>query len=70
VIVIEGRKASIHAALVRATSGQLRFLGLCISRAIGAVLPAVGALPASLPPLSAPSLDAESVRAVASGVIA
>jgi SulP family sulfate permease len=37
---------------------------------LGAVLPAVGALPASLPPLSAPSFDADSIRAVASGVIA
>ena len=30
----------------------------------------VGALPASLPPLSAPALDGESIRAVASGVVA
>src|SRR5512139_2716331 len=37
---------------------------------LGARLPTVGALPASLPPLSAPSFDAESIRAVASGVIA
>lgn len=37
---------------------------------LGAGLPTVGALPASLPPLSSPSFDAESVRAVASGVIA
>ncbi|MEW6118809.1 MAG: SulP family inorganic anion transporter [Pseudomonadota bacterium] len=44
--------------------------GYAISRATGAELPAVGALPASLPPLSAPSLDIESVRAVAPGVIA
>jgi SulP family sulfate permease len=36
----------------------------------GVQLPTVGALPASLPPLSAPSFDAESIRAVASGVIA
>jgi len=36
----------------------------------GLQLPAVGALPASLPPLSAPSLDGESIRAVASGVVA
>ncbi len=36
----------------------------------GVELPAVGALPASLPPLSAPNFDAESIRAVASGVIA
>ncbi len=36
----------------------------------GMHLPTVGALPASLPPLSAPSFDGESVRAVASGVIA
>ncbi len=37
---------------------------------LGVELPTVGALPASLPPLSAPSFDAESIRAVASGVIA
>jgi SulP family sulfate permease len=37
---------------------------------LGIDLPAVGALPASLPPLSAPNFDAESIRAVASGVIA
>ncbi|HMM46730.1 MAG TPA: SulP family inorganic anion transporter [Thiobacillaceae bacterium] len=37
---------------------------------LGVVLPTVGALPASLPPLSAPSFDADSIRAVASGVIA
>ena len=36
----------------------------------GVHLPTVGALPASLPPLSAPSFDAENIRAVASGVIA
>ncbi|HNQ05207.1 MAG TPA: SulP family inorganic anion transporter [Thiobacillaceae bacterium] len=36
----------------------------------GASLPTVGALPASLPPLSAPSLDGDSIRAVASGVVA
>jgi SulP family sulfate permease len=30
----------------------------------------VGALPASLPPLSVPALDGESIRAVASGVVA
>lgn len=36
----------------------------------GLSMPTVGALPASLPPLSAPSLDPESIRAVASGVIA
>lgn len=36
----------------------------------GVQLPTVGALPASLPPLSAPNFDAESIRAVASGVIA
>ncbi len=35
-----------------------------------AILPTVGALPAVLPPLSAPSLDAESIRAVTSGVVA
>ena len=36
----------------------------------GLQLSTVGALPASLPPLSAPALDGESIRAVASGVIA
>lgn len=36
----------------------------------GMTLPTVGALPASLPPFSTPSLDGESIRAVASGVIA
>jgi SulP family sulfate permease len=36
----------------------------------GVRLPTVGALPASLPPLSTPSLDGESIRAVASGVVA
>ncbi|MEW6132601.1 MAG: SulP family inorganic anion transporter [Pseudomonadota bacterium] len=36
----------------------------------GMGMPTVGALPASLPPLSAPSLDPESIRAIASGVIA
>jgi SulP family sulfate permease len=36
----------------------------------GIALPTVGALPASLPPLSAPALDGESIRAIASGVVA
>lgn len=36
----------------------------------GVQLSTVGALPASLPPLSAPALDGESIRAVASGVVA
>ena len=36
----------------------------------GMSMPTVGALPASLPPLSAPSLDPETIRAIASGVIA
>lgn len=36
----------------------------------GLQLSTVGALPASLPPLSAPALDGESIRAVASGVVA
>jgi len=36
----------------------------------GVALPTVGALPAVLPPLSAPSLDGDSIRAVASGVVA
>ena len=36
----------------------------------GIVLPTVGALPAVLPPLSAPMLDGDSIRAVASGVVA
>ncbi len=44
--------------------------GYFIARATGMELPAVGALPATLPPLSAPSFDIESVRAIASGVIA
>jgi SulP family sulfate permease len=35
-----------------------------------ASLPAVGALPATLPPLSMPAFDGESIRAVSSGVIA
>lgn len=33
-------------------------------------VPMVGALPARLPPLSAPSLDAEHIRAVSSGLVA
>ncbi|HWR77715.1 MAG TPA: SulP family inorganic anion transporter, partial [Thiobacillus sp.] len=36
----------------------------------GLQMATVGALPASLPPLSAPALDGESIRAVASGVVA
>jgi SulP family sulfate permease len=36
----------------------------------GITLPTVGALPAVLPPLSAPSFSAEDIRAVASGVVA
>jgi len=36
----------------------------------GVELATVGALPAVLPPLSAPSLDGDSIRAVASGVVA
>ncbi len=36
----------------------------------GMSMPTVGALPASLPPLSAPSFDPETIRALASGVIA
>jgi SulP family sulfate permease len=36
----------------------------------GVQLSAVGALPATLPPLSMPALDGESIRAVASGVVA
>jgi SulP family sulfate permease len=36
----------------------------------GVGLPTVGALPAKLPPLSTPTLDIESIRAVASGVVA
>lgn len=46
------------------------FLAAALSVWQGINLPTVGALPASLPPLSAPSLDGESIRAVASGVIA
>jgi SulP family sulfate permease len=44
--------------------------GNVLARQLGVELPTVGALPASLPPLSAPNFDMESVRAVASGVIA
>ncbi len=44
--------------------------GYFVARATGVSLPAVGALPATMPPLSMPSLDLESVRAIASGVIA
>ncbi len=33
-------------------------------------LPAVGALPATLPPLSMPSFDSEDIRAISSGVVA
>lgn len=44
--------------------------GFFVARASGAVLPAVGALPATLPPLSMPSFAIEDVRTVASGVIA
>ena len=44
--------------------------GNVLAMRFGIDLPTVGALPASLPPLSAPSFDAESIRAVASGVIA
>ena len=44
--------------------------GYFVARASGAVLPAVGALPATLPPLSMPSFAIEDVRTVASGVIA
>lgn len=36
----------------------------------GLALPTVGALPAALPPLSSPALDSDSIRAVASGVVA
>ncbi len=36
----------------------------------GVSLPTVGALPDGLPPLSVPKLDGESIRAVASGVVA
>jgi SulP family sulfate permease len=36
----------------------------------GITLPTVGALPAVLPPLSAPSFSADDIRAVASGVVA
>ena len=35
-----------------------------------AALPAVGALPATLPPLSMPSFDSEDIHAISSGVIA
>lgn len=36
----------------------------------GVTVPTVGAMPSKLPPLSMPSLDAESVKAIGSGVIA
>ncbi len=45
-------------------------LAVALTAWSGLDLPTVGALPASLPPLSAPSLDGDSVRAVASGVVA
>jgi SulP family sulfate permease len=44
--------------------------GNVLGMKLGVQLPTVGALPASLPPLSMPSFDADSIRAVASGVIA
>ena len=44
--------------------------GYFVARASGVPLPAVGALPATLPPLSMPSFDLEQVRMLASGVIA
>ncbi len=44
--------------------------GYALTALKGMGMPTVGALPASLPPLSAPSFDAESIRAVTSGVIA
>jgi SulP family sulfate permease len=45
-------------------------LAAALSAWKGVTLPTVGALPASLPPLSAPSLDGETIRAVTSGVVA
>lgn len=45
-------------------------LGVALTAWKGFALPTVGALPASLPPLSAPALDGDSIRAVASGVVA
>jgi SulP family sulfate permease len=45
-------------------------VGMALVAFKGFSLPTVGALPASLPPLSAPALDAESIRAIASGVVA
>jgi len=44
--------------------------GVLLSSLKGVILPTVGALPASLPPFSYPTLDAESIRAVAPGVVA
>lgn len=44
--------------------------GYFVARASGVPLPAVGALPATLPPLSMPSFDLDAVRTLASGVIA
>lgn len=45
-------------------------IALYLSTRYGLRLPAVGALPASLPPLSAPDLSLENIRALSSGVIA
>jgi SulP family sulfate permease len=45
-------------------------LAFYLSKAYGMHLPAVGALPSSLPPLSAPDLSLDNIRALSSGVIA
>jgi SulP family sulfate permease len=45
-------------------------VALYLNTRYGMNLPAVGALPASLPPLSAPDLSLENIRALSSGVIA
>jgi sulfate permease, SulP family len=45
-------------------------MAVYLNNAYGLHLPAVGALPASLPPLSAPDLSLENIRSLSSGVIA
>ncbi|MEW6679202.1 MAG: SulP family inorganic anion transporter [Pseudomonadota bacterium] len=45
-------------------------VGMALVAYKGFALPTVGALPASMPPLSVPALDGDSIRAVASGVVA
>jgi SulP family sulfate permease len=45
-------------------------MAVYLANAYGLNLPSVGALPASLPPLSAPDLSLDNIRALSSGVIA